>query len=143
MILTLLHTSYRLLTSVCAVRNIIIYMNNNRIFVVDDDKGIREILKNLLESKYSVEIFEHGYDAVKEIPKVKPKVLLLDYFLPGENAEKVIADVKKNTNVDLKIIVMSASLHIKQDLSGIGVSEFITKPFTIDTIYSVLDKYIN
>ncbi len=118
-------------------------MNSNRVFVVDDDEGIREILKSLLESKYSVEVFEHGYDAVKKIPKVNPKVLLLDYFLPGESAEKVIKDVKKNSNIDLKIIVMSASLHIKQDLFKMGVSEFIKKPFTIDTIYLTLDKYIN
>ncbi len=118
-------------------------MDNHIVFIVDDDEGIREVLKSLLEPRYSVEVFEHGYDAVERIRQASPRVVLLDYFLPGENAERVIQAAKKNAKNDIKIIVMSASLHIEQDLFKMGVSEFIKKPFTVDTIYLTLDKYIN
>lgn len=118
---------------------------DDKVFVVDDDEDIRHILKTLLESEnYSVEEFEHGYDAVARTKKGNPKILLLDYFLPGEKAESIISRVKSESNSNnLVIILMSANMHVVMDYEKLGVTEFIRKPFTIDKIFSTIKKYSN
>ncbi len=121
-----------------------IIQGNNEIFIVDDDKDIRDILKSLLEQQnFHVKEFEHGYDATKNIRPGTPKVLLLDYFLPGEKAESIISSVQKNSKNSTVIILMSANMHVKMDFKDLGVAEFIRKPFSIDVIFSILGKYIN
>lgn len=118
--------------------------NEDIVYVVDDDKDIRNVLKSLLESqRYKVKEFEHGYEAVEDVKCTSPKVVLLDYFLPGERAESIISNIRKNTQGSTNIVLMSANMHVKMDFKDLGVSEFIRKPFSIDTVFSVVKKYTN
>ncbi len=118
--------------------------SEDMVYIVDDDEEIRNILKNLLESQqYKVKEFEHGYDAIKDMKNTNPRVVLLDYFLPGERAESIISNIHKNSQGNTNIILMSANMHVKVDFNDLGVSEFIRKPFSLDTVFSVVEKYTN
>lgn len=112
------------------------------VYIVDDDEGIREILTSMLEEEeYRVRAFEKGYDAVIKMKSNHPSMILLDYYLPGENAESIILAVKRIKG-DIPIVLMSANLTLSSDLEKIGASEFIKKPFTRDTLLQVVTKYV-
>lgn len=130
---------YRLL---CVVFYTYIVNDKKRVYIVDDDLGIREILTSMLEDNYEVSAFEKGSHAITYMKHNNPSMLLLDYFLPGENTENIVAEVKQ-IKEKLPIVLMSANLTLSASADKIGVDEFMSKPFSRDTLIQVVEKYIH
>ena len=59
-------------------------MSRKTIFVVEDEEDILELIRfNLVREGYTVATATRGEDAVKEIPRKMPDLILLDLMLPG------------------------------------------------------------
>lgn len=117
--------------------------DNRHVYVIDDDEGIRDILKSMLEQEsYEVNAFENGKDAISKMKQNNPAMILLDYYLPGEKAENIVKDVK-NIKRDVPIVLMSANLTLLQSIEKIGAEEFMEKPFSRDALLQVVTKYVH
>lgn len=77
--------------------------NEVSIAIVEDDKTVREGLRMLLSGSSGylcVATFSNGEDAIKEIPGLKPDVVLMDINLPGINGIECIKKLKRqNENI--------------------------------------------
>lgn len=110
------------------------------IFIVEDDKNIREIetfaLKNV---GYEVEDFECAKDFYKRLSEKKPSLILLDIMLPDEDGLEIVRKVrgKAETKV-VPVIMVTAKTSEIDKVKGldIGADDYMTKPFGVMELIS-------
>tara|TARA_Y100000992_G_scaffold181713_1_gene122709 strand:+ start:386 stop:1063 length:678 start_codon:yes stop_codon:yes gene_type:complete len=100
------------------------------ILVVDDDEGIRSLVKKYLsENKYIVNTAESAEEASKKIKIIKFDLIILDIMMPGKNGLEFIQENKKK--LDTPIILLTAKGQANERVEGleIGADDYLAKPF--------------
>lgn len=105
-----------------------------RILVVDDIETNRELLRNILEGDYVIEMAENGEAALFKLREYREEVaaVLLDLQMPGMDGFGVIAKMRQNGLLDkIPVLVISSenTARIESRCLELGVSDFIHKPF--------------
>lgn len=101
-----------------------------RIYVADDEKNIRSLMKIFLENEgYLVETFSDGYSIMEALRRQMPDMLILDVMMPGEDGLSICAEIRKSSSVP--IIIVSAKDSPMDRVVGItlGSDDYVTKPF--------------
>lgn len=103
-----------------------------QIVIVEDDRGIRKELKQLLENAfYEVKIVEEFKDVAGQICSMTPvpDLVLLDLNLPKESGFDICTKLKEHS--DIPIIFLTSRTDSMDELTGIlkGADDYITKPF--------------
>ena len=100
------------------------------ILVVDDDDGIRSLVKKYLnENDYLVTTANNAEDAAKKIEIIKFDLVILDIMMPGKNGLDFIKENKKK--LDTPIILLTAKGEANERIEGleIGADDYLPKPF--------------
>ena len=115
------------------------------ILVVDDDDGIRSLVKKFLnENNYLVTTANSAEDASDKIKIIKFDLIVLDIMMPGKNGLEFIEENKKN--LDTPVILLTAKGEAKERIEGleVGADDYLPKPFEpkelILRIKNILDK---
>ena len=101
------------------------------IFVIEDDRKIAKVVKVYLEEAgYKVLTFEKGRDAVKELLKETPLLVILDLMLPDTTGEEVCQEIKESG--DIPIIMLTSKSSEEERVAGfaLGADDYIVKPFS-------------
>ena len=100
------------------------------ILIIEDDKAIRDELKQLLEtSGYKAILLEKFDNTLEDILKNKFDLLLLDINLPNLNGEMLLKEYRKVSNTPV-IILTSRVGEADEVLSmSYGADDYITKPY--------------
>jgi len=102
-----------------------------KILVVDDTAEIRDVLRGLLETNYTVFLAKNGEQAIKLAKKRKPDLVLLDIIMPEMNGYKVCQLLKADEQTrDIPVIFVTAKGDIEDEQMGFGLGavDYITKP---------------
>tara|TARA_Y100000589_G_C27165003_1_gene634371 strand:- start:723 stop:1400 length:678 start_codon:yes stop_codon:yes gene_type:complete len=100
------------------------------ILVVDDDEGIRSLVKKYLdENNYLITTAESAEDASEKIKIIKFDLIILDIMMPGKNGLEFINDHK--TKLETPIILLTAKGEANERIEGleIGADDYLPKPF--------------
>ena len=100
------------------------------ILVVDDDEGIRTLVKKFLnENQYLVTTANSAEDAVEKIQIIKFDIIILDIMMPGKSGLDFINENKNN--LDTPIILLTAKGQAYERVEGleIGADDYLPKPF--------------
>jgi len=100
------------------------------ILVVDDDDGIRSLVKQYLnENKFLVTTANSAEDAVKKNSIIKFDLIVLDLMMPGKSGLEFIQENKKKINTP--IILLTAKGETSDRVKGleIGADDYLPKPF--------------
>jgi two-component system, OmpR family, phosphate regulon response regulator OmpR len=115
------------------------------ILVVDDDEGIRLLVKKYLDEKrYLVTTADSAEDASEKIKIIKFDLIILDIMMPGKNGLEFIEEHKNN--LQTPIILLTAKGQANERVKGleIGADDYLSKPFEprelILRINNILDK---
>ncbi len=116
------------------------------ILVADDDPDILNIVAVSLESSgYTVYKAANGREAVDLAKTHHPDLILMDMMMPVMSGYEAIATIKADpATQDVPIVGLSAKA-MATDIelaSGIGVDGYITKPFRIAQVLSVIQGYL-
>ena len=113
-------------------------MAKKLIYIVEDEEDILELLTfNLKREGYDVASSANGSDAVKNIPRKKPDIILLDRMLPGLDGLEVCRALKKDDQTSsIPIIMVTAKGEESDIVAGLelGAEDYITKPFSIKVL---------
>ena len=116
------------------------------ILVVDDDDGIRSLVKQYLnENKYLVSTAESAEDASEKIKIIKFDLIVLDIMMPGKSG---LDFIKENKKLETPIILLTAKGQPSERIEGleIGADDYLPKPFEpkelILRIQNILNKTI-
>lgn len=114
-----------------------------RILVCDDDEGIAEVMRIMLEGAgYTVNIVNNGKSIQKKVAVFKPDLILLDIWMPGIDGKEITKLLKKEkSSSKIPIIVVSALNDTKKIADDSGADGFLPKPFDMDTLLALAKKY--
>ena len=120
---------------------------NAHILVVDDDNGIRNLVKQYLDqNNFLVSTAKSSEDALEKVKIIKFDLIVLDIMMPGKSGLEFIQDHKKK--LDTPIILLTAKGEAKERVEGleIGADDYLPKPFEpkelILRIKNILNKTI-
>ena len=111
-----------------------------KIFILEDDEGIREMLQFLLEDQgYLVNSFSTVAAFLDHIKEDRPDLVVLDLWLPDGSGRTVCKQLRANKATEqLPIIIMTANSMIQ----GVeGADEFIPKPFNINELLERISSF--
>lgn len=110
------------------------------IYVVEDDKNIREIERFALQnSGYRVEEFECARDFYKRIAVKVPQLVLLDIMLPDEDGLAIVKKLRMTAETKkVPVIMVTAKTTEIDKVKGLdlGADDYITKPFGVMELIS-------
>ncbi|MFT9494462.1 response regulator transcription factor [Anaerosolibacter sp.] len=118
------------------------------IFVVDDERNIRDLIKKYLEKEnYTVTLFENGQNVASEIIRLKADLLVLDVMMPGIDGLTLCKEIRKRSEIPI-IFVSARDEEIDRILGlELGADDYLSKPFSprelmvrIKNIFKRLDK---
>jgi two-component system phosphate regulon response regulator OmpR len=100
------------------------------ILVVDDDEGIRSLVKKYLnENQFLVTTADSAEDAKEKIKIIKFDLIILDIMMPGKSGLDFIEENKNN--LESPIILLTAKGNTEERVEGleIGADDYLAKPF--------------
>ena len=100
------------------------------ILVVDDDDGIRMLVKKYLnKNNFLVTTSENAEDAFKKIEIIKFDLIVLDIMMPGKSGLEFIKDYKGK--LETPIILLTAKGQPDERVEGleVGADDYLPKPF--------------
>src|SRR6056300_1860059 len=100
------------------------------ILVVDDDDGIRGLVKKYLnENNFLVTTADSAENATEKIKIIKFDLIILDIMMPGKNGLEFIKDNK--SKLDTPIILLTAKNEASERIEGLemGADDYLPKPF--------------
>ena len=110
------------------------------IYVVEDDKNIREIEKIALQnSGHVVEEFEYAKDFFAALKEREPDLLLLDIMLPDADGLEVVKEIRGDAVFSaLPVIMVTAKTSEIDKVKGLdmGADDYLIKPFGVMELIS-------
>src|SRR5579883_3007186 len=116
---------------------------DKRIMIADDNVGIVEAVKLMLEDEgYTVDTAFSGTD-VKNLHGELPAVLVLDIWMSGEDGRDICKYLKgQELTRHLPIILFSANKDLPQIAQEVGADDFLLKPFDIDELLNKVQRFL-
>ncbi|HOE19547.1 MAG: response regulator transcription factor [Spirochaetes bacterium] len=107
----------------------------SKIYVVDDEKDIREILKvNLQKNGYDVNTFASAEEVLKQLAIAKPDLFILDIMMNGMDGLDLCKHIRASRELTtIPILFLSAKSAELDKVLGLelGADDYLTKPFSI------------
>ena len=107
---------------------------NNKILIVDDEKGIVTMLKNYFEAQsYQVYCAYNGIEAIEKV-SCNPDIILLDINMPEMNGLTVCQHIREH--ISCPILFLTARIEIRDKIKGfdVGADDYIVKPFDLNEL---------
>ena len=116
--------------------------NKARILVIEDEEGVRELLKDILiDGGHEVETASRGSEGVKMFKKNDFDLVFTDLGMPGMSGWQVAEETKKiNTNTPVALITGWEIRLERSELKERGVDLIVNKPFQVDQVLGLVQK---
>jgi CheY-like chemotaxis protein len=114
--------------------------HNIQVLIVDDDQGIRDVLRGFLESRNcSVLQASSGAEALDILAKCVPDLIFLDIYMPEMDGLQLMRIIRQRWPYT-RVIGMSgyATEQIARDIMELGAGDFLTKPIELDQLDDIL-----
>ena len=114
------------------------------ILVVDDDDGIRELVKQFLnQNNYLVTTAKSSEDALEKVKIIKFDLIVLDIMMPGKSGLEFTNESKKK--LDTPIILLTAKGEASERVEGleIGADDYLAKPFEPKELILRINNILN
>jgi DNA-binding response OmpR family regulator len=115
-------------------------MSEPAVLVVDDEAAIREALERALRLEgFAVRTAAGGIEALEEIGRDQPAVVLLDVTMPDLDGVQVIKRLRGQGS-DIPICVLSARNEVDDRVRGLqaGADDYLVKPFALEELVARL-----
>jgi DNA-binding NtrC family response regulator len=111
------------------------------ILVVDDDPGLRESFRLILEDEYEVLDVPDGAQALDIVRSCQVDLVLLDIRLPGMDGLEVLERIKA-LDEQLDVILVTAVKTVRTAVSAmkLGALDYLTKPFDEEEVLAVIRR---
>jgi DNA-binding response OmpR family regulator len=115
----------------------------SKVLIVDDEPNIVLSLEFLMEQQgYETRVARDGEEALAEVERFRPDLVLLDVMLPRRDGFEVCQRLRADGWSDLKILMLTAKgrdVEIEKGLA-LGADGYVTKPFsTAELVARVAD----
>lgn len=117
------------------------------VLIVDDEPNIVRSLKFLMtKAGYVVRVARDGEQALNEIAKAQPDLVLLDAMMPKRDGFDVCQTIRANPDwTSTRVIMLTAKGRDIEREKGLamGADDYITKPFSTLEVVALVEKILS
>ncbi len=112
-----------------------------RILIADDEKNIREGLKEVLEEDYDVHTVSSGKEAIKELEKIEYDLILTDYKMGPVTGAALLRHVVQNYR-SIPVIILTGHGTVKNAVEALhkGAFDYLSKPLNMGQLLVLVKK---
>ena len=116
--------------------------------LVEDDEATRKMLRDILESRFpdfQVEEASDGFEAGLKIQKFRPRLVLLDICLPGQDGLDVCRLIRNFPELQNMVIIAVSGMQdpeVRKSVLELGANDFIPKPFDYEVLCQKIETYL-
>jgi len=118
---------------------------STKVMVIDDSNTIRRSAEIfLLKAGCEVILAEDGFDAMAKIADYQPDIIFVDIMMPRLDGYQTTMLIKKNPRFKQTPVIMLSSKDGLFDRARgrmVGSDEYLTKPFTKDSLLETVRKH--
>ncbi|MCK5178736.1 MAG: response regulator [Candidatus Omnitrophica bacterium] len=119
-----------------------------KILIVDDDKGIVEVIKTALTKKgYEVFTAGDGNEGIEMVKKSSPDLILLDVVMPAMNGYEFLRALKAFNAIEggamIPVVVITAKEGMEELFKFEGVKEYFVKPAESSELIKKIEEYLS
>ena len=118
-----------------------------KVLLVDDEDQLRKVMRDLLEREgYSVAEARDGVEALDEVDRYAPDIIVLDLNLPNLDGFGVLSHLKSRpATSDIPVVVLTAHGDEESELRvfEMGADDFLSKPFRARSLSARLQAVLN
>ena len=113
---------------------------NRRVLIADDEKGIREALKQVLEyEEIEVQTCASGHEALRVYPEFRPHLVFLDVKMEGMDGLETLKRVRElDPHAQVVMISGHGTIQTAVEATQLGAYDFLEKPLDTDRILLTL-----
>jgi twitching motility two-component system response regulator PilG len=117
-----------------------------KVMVIDDSNTIRRTAETLL-TKAGCEVITavDGFDSLAKIVDGEPDIIFVDIMMPRLDGYQTCALIKNNDQYkDIPVVMLSSKDGLFDKAKGriVGADEYLTKPFSKNELFEVLEKFV-
>ncbi|HET7489924.1 MAG TPA: response regulator transcription factor [Acidimicrobiales bacterium] len=112
----------------------------SRVLVVDDEENITFLLDSALRHfGFDVKVASNGRDALKEVERFNPDVMLLDVMLPDLDGFEIVRRLRSDGQ-KVPVLFLTARDTVDDKVRGLtlGGDDYVTKPFSLEEVVARL-----
>jgi two-component system, NtrC family, nitrogen regulation response regulator NtrX len=112
----------------------------NKILIIDDEPGIRNVLSDILEDEgYRVLTAEDGIKGLDLLENETIDLVILDIWLPNMGGMDVLKELK-NDHPDIEVIIISGHANIDLAVKAVklGAFDFLEKPLSLEKVITLV-----
>src|SRR5213596_3575829 len=117
-----------------------------KVLLVDDEDSLRRVVKDLLERDgYIVSEARDGVQALDQVDRVGPDIIVLDLNMPGLDGYGVLSHLRSRpATADIPVIVLTAKSDEDNEVRvfELGADDFLTKPFRARALSARLEAVL-
>jgi CheY-like chemotaxis protein len=117
-----------------------------KILVIDDDFANRQVLQLVLKRHgYLAVLAEDGCEGLRLAKATEPDLVLLDFFMPGEDGFEILAQFKADQVLrDIPVIIFTVLVREESERKALemGAEAYVTKPFDIDEVITCIRRIL-
>lgn len=107
----------------------------NLVMVIEDEEALAMLLSyNLEKEGYKVATVSNGMNAISEIERLMPSVIILDWMLPEISGVEICKIIRSKPDIkNIPVIMLTAKSQEEDKIKGLtsGADDYVTKPFSI------------
>jgi CheY-like chemotaxis protein len=106
-----------------------------KIFILDDDADIIDVIHHILRDTYVVRSKTDANNIIRDIEEFTPDLLMIDNFIGEQNATEIINLIRQgNPSFNIPVVLFSASYDLATTARAIGATSHLEKPASIKKI---------
>jgi CheY-like chemotaxis protein len=117
---------------------------HKKILVIDDDYAILEVIQIILQERgYDIAVAADSEEIQKNFTIDLPNLILLDIWMSGQDGREIAKMLRNQDRTKhIPIVMISANNDGEKIAKEAGANAFLPKPFEIDDLISIVEKYI-
>lgn len=118
-------------------------MKNKTILVLEDQEEMQNLYMFYLED-YNMYVFHNPNEVLRDIPKLKPDLMIVDLNLPGMNGMDFIKTVRTKYHSEVPIIIISGAVDFNScsQAFDFSVNQVVQKPFEKEELLAAVERYL-
>ena len=118
-------------------------MSKTRILICDDEEGVRESLKLILEERFDLQTAENGEEAVQHVASAPFDVMLLDIKMPRMDGMETLKRVRQLAP-SMPVLILTAyhSVDIAKEAVRLGAHDYLSKPFDKAELLGAIEQLL-
>ena len=113
-----------------------------KVLVIDDDKGLREIIWMTLVPNCEVKTAASVDEGLRIFEALNPDIVIIDFRMPVKNGIQGIREIREiDPEVPVILLTGFADMGMAREAMDLGVTEYMTKPFNVTDLKHTVDNF--